>query len=100
MVLDGQTTIHLSGTYAAAVGWTPASGVISQSGQSTTTAANLLAPPPLPPPRTGWYVWIVVLATYCLCWAGLGVASWPDLPPTPTVAPRRSSPRQRWPPPA
>ena len=68
------------GAYAGAVGWTPTGGVISQIGPSVTGVASLLAPPPPPRPRTGWYVWIVVLVTYCLCWADAGITAGPDTP--------------------
>jgi hypothetical protein len=78
VVLDGHTHTHSTGSVARVVGLAPAIGVISQQGVAVTQTAQLLAPPPLPPPRTGWYAWIAVLTAYCLCWAVLGVATWPS----------------------
>jgi hypothetical protein len=78
MLLDGHTHTSSSGVAAGAIGLTPAIGMVTHRGVAVTDTARLLAPPPLPPSRTGWYVWIAVLAAYCLCWAGLGVATWPD----------------------
>ena len=79
LVWEGHSQLSMYGTRGrrrvGRGGW-PAVGGSAYRGIQVSSLAQALSPPPFPPSRTAWWVWITILAAYCVSWVAIGIGLW------------------------